>query len=299
MIIDDDPCDNKSESIGFCVAGGEGRLGRLATYCIRSIARLYPDAPKLVFLQEAESPPDILRNEDVSIVRGEFVIDSYPISAKVNALVEAEARFETDWVCLLDADTLLVERLTLPSRGEIGLVPVFIGGHGWGSYPIHKWSSLYSKVGVSLPEKRIHSISDNCSIIPYYNAGVVLSRTHNLGKKWRGGLIKISNQISKKRRFRDQIALSIVANGQTVSVMSKEFNFPAFHSLIPSASTRVVHYRRPRWFLRLPQYDNIVSETGIYEEFPFCRNDPRMIPMVLKSVYYSFRAKYPKESQIK
>ena len=294
MITQHDPCDVEPESIGFCVAGGDNKLGRLATYCIRSVTRLYPDAPKLVFLGRTESAPEILEKEDVKVVRGDFPIKSYPISAKVNAFVEAENRFDTEWICLLDADTLLVNKISCPSYGNVGLVPVFNGRNGWASDSVERWKSLYQDLEVSIPNQTIYSISDGQPIVPYYNAGFILSKVSGFGKKWREALLYVSEEISTDTRFRDQVSLSIIANSQRVSVMSANYNYPVFHSLYPPSSTKVIHYRRPRWLLRLPQYDEVVAETGLSNEFPFHRNDIRMLPMMLKSIYLSACASWPR-----
>jgi hypothetical protein len=282
-----------TNSIGFCLAAGGRQLGRLGAYCVRSIRRIYTNSNILVFIGENESIPPILKEVDAQLVQGNFPIPDYPISAKVAALIEAENRFETDWLCLLDADTILTKELHIPEESDTGLVPVFVGAQPWGEAPQKEWQSLYDHFGFEYTQYRVKSLLDNIIMEPYFNAGMVLTQDTQFGSKWKDVMVELAKLDLKSSRYIDQIALSLVATQNRLAVMPDGYNFPVFLRIIAPSDSRVLHYRDPRWFLRLPQYDGLLEELGVVQEYPFSRTDPRIIPFLLKSLWINIRARSP------
>ena len=126
-------------------------------------------------------------------------IPDYLISAKVAALASVEIRAETDIICLLDNDTLLVNPVTIPDKP----------------------SELY--LNFNPPAQVTRATVDGKSVWPYYNAGVVISRCESLGMQWLDLVVEMYSK-HPAPFYTDQLALTLLASECDVYELLEEYN---------------------------------------------------------------------------
>ncbi|WP_152420215.1 hypothetical protein [Halorubrum distributum] len=273
-------------TIGFALAGGEGRIGRRATYLVRSIQQFHPDAPILVTIPTSESPPTSLTEQDIKIARKPFPDPNYPISIKIESLRQAERQLETDWVCLLDTDTILVEPFTAHKKttAQLRVKPVDMATQFWGQADVDEWKPLYDRYDIETPSYRVKSTVDNQEIWPYWNAGVVLVQAGDLGNRWRDLTLDLRSKKLEASHHADQVALAVLSGDYDVEPLTERYNCPVHLRMWTCPPKSVLHYHNENWLLCSSKYDQIYNKIGIDTEFPHSRSESTMIKLAARSV---------------
>jgi hypothetical protein len=174
------------------------------------------------------------------------ISDSYPIANKISAFQQPT---NGDLTIFLDTDILCLKPLT---RSEWKLQSDFAvrpAGGAWSKENESlEWEKVYALFGLQLPNERVIGSISNLAMIPYFNAGVIITKDNQiLANKWLECALKIDSQptISNKRPWLDQIALPVAMYllGGKIQVLPDEFNFPASRKKFPSERLPFfVHY---------------------------------------------------------
>lgn len=280
-------------SLGFAFAGGGGRIGRQATYLIRSIREFHPTAPILVTVPNSEKLPSSVTDLNVKVVKQPYPDPEYPISIKTEALHQAEQHLNTDWVCLLDTDTLLASPVTahLGTDAQICVKPVDLATQYWAQAGTDTWHSVYDDFGITPPTMRVKSTVDKEEIWPYWNAGVVLTSADDLGERWRNATIELRSKIEASKHA-DQVALGVISSDYAVDPLGENHNYPLNIRTIVRPPTTVIHYHEAKWLLcASPTYDKLLDETGISDEFEFSRREWPMVKLLIGSLHREIKSR--------
>lgn len=278
--------------VGFTLVGGSGIIGRRATYLVRSIKSFHSTAPVIVLIPTSEHPPSELVNCDVTIVYEDFPDPDYPISIKIEALKHAEQLLDTEWICLLDTDTILVDRFTahLGTDAQIRAKPVDMATQYWAQAGIDEWQSLYEQCGISIPDNRVFSTVDKQQIWPYWNSGVVLTRASDLGQRWHDFTIELREEIEAPHHA-DQVALAVISGDYDVHPLKEKNNYPAHLRAWTRPPKTIIHYHDEEWLLlSSKEYTQLYDQIGISSEFSSKKRDPKTLKMIARSSYRYIKA---------
>lgn len=246
----------------YAITADTGELGRQAALLCRSLRRHCPRADVVTFVPEA-SWPAIDRTvrsaiERLStVVTGEMPIPEFPQSAALAAFVRAAERADTEHVVLLDTDVAVLSPPTVPDDdADLYLKPADLGTLYWGnsrSYP--DWRRLYDHFGVPFPDDRVVSTVDRCPMLPYWNAGVVVTRDRSLPSEWLSMTREtLDREITSRTEtfFNDQLALAVLSETRSVSRLTERQNYPLHARVRCPRSTEVLHYDDRANLARLP-----------------------------------------------
>jgi hypothetical protein len=255
---------DESADVAFAITADSGELAIQANLLVESIRKQYPTAPILVFIPES-SVSDL--DEDVlewfqstgSVVTGAIPIPEYPISALIQAFVEVEQQYETEYIVALDTDTLLLDHLHLPDGGDTWLRPADVGAQYWTSEKSRgDWQTLYQYFNYPTPDPFYQFIAsvDRQPIPPYWNSGVVITTDRTLPGRWLDFTETIFHDetlpVSTDEFFIDQISLALSVRKNDVQLLSERENFPLGGRLvIPPVA--VMHYGNRQNLVRIFQ----------------------------------------------
>lgn len=223
-----------------------GEHAQMALFLIRSIRHLQPQSTIVAYVvdEEQKGIDESVMHEleqTTTVHRGSVPIDGYPISAKIAAMKTAAEATDDKRTVLLDTDVLMIDELTLPddSEAELYAKPVDMAGKGTRS---RLWEDVYTTLDIPLPDFRIRSTVDNRDIFPYWNAGVVVSHSASVPKRWLRATEKIYHELEIKSRFIDQLALGAVSTEFAHQPLTENQNFPLPHRLTVPNNTQLLHY---------------------------------------------------------
>jgi hypothetical protein len=275
------------EDIAFCLAGGDGKVGEMAVYCVRSIRQHHPDAPVVVVVPETESVSREYDSLDATVVRAALPVPEYPISAKVNALRVAQAEIAADTYVLLDSDIFVTAPLEPGAfDGDVCALPVIQSKYPWNDAPAEKWLPLYERFDVSPPSEPVVHRDGVGLRFPYFNAGVVITSVTDLGEVWVERTGALFGEIEDDY-FSDQVALGLTAAEHDPEGLPLTYNMGVVGKLVAPRRSRILHYYgHYRNLLKAPWWIDSYRDTGIISEFPFSWTDPQIVPFGLKSAAY-------------
>lgn len=229
-------------NITFCLAGGEGKIGKQAAWCANSIRHYHPDAEVYVGVPSGEKQ-SVELVDSIKIIDVEYPVINYPNSIKANILKNVERISRNNTICLLDSDTLVVNRLSIPDKEGIFIKPEHLAMSrcsGWSD--LENWPATFELLDLEEPDQTICSTVDHATMPPFYQAGVVITSRVNIGEKYEQYIEEIWSEFEGEYHT-DQLALAAVASQEDVVKLSEEKNYPlVLRSCIPPG-TEVVHYR--------------------------------------------------------
>jgi hypothetical protein len=262
-----------SRSIGIVFAFGPGDLALQALYLARSIRNYTKHDEVVAFTTEEEFSriPRKIRAELKQTCRievGTEPVGSFPISIKLAALDRAASILDTEYLLCLDADTLVLDEVTVPKpESELYLKPVDIGGQYYGTRDSHnEWKSLAETFGFTFPGITTRSTVDKKHIPPYWNAGMVLTKNNDFPGRWLS-LMKSLHKSYDTGYFTDQVALGLLSTEYDVSEVGEAYNYPLTHRLSVPGSVNIIHYNTFFQLARIyyPRVLSRVAQTGIFE----------------------------------
>lgn len=251
--------------IAFAITADSGELEAQADILVKSIRRIYPDAPILVFIPTSsisDMTETVLERFEsrTTVVSGAIPIPDYPISALIKAFVEAEHKFDNQYLVALDTDTILLDRLQISGDGDVWLRPADVGAQYWTTEEaIPDWKLLYQNFGYTIPEPFIQLTAsvDRREIPPYWNSGVVVTTDRSLPSRWLEYTKTIYDEedlpVSQDEFFIDQISLAIAVQKNAIGELSQRENFPLGGRFLIPQDVAVVHYGDRRNLTRVIQ----------------------------------------------
>jgi hypothetical protein len=256
------------DDLAFVFAAGENKYDEQGMYLARSIARTNPDSPLIVYVPDGEHPEHEDELAEIgTIVRGEPTIAEYGISRKIDSLIAAEAAAESDYLLLLDTDTLVLDTITVHQSGkDLYLKPVDVGLQYWGreSESRGDWTEIATEANLPVPEWRHRSTFDSKPIPPYWNAGFVLTANHGFGKRWMQLVQDIYPNIPYEWHA-DQVALGLLSQEYDVEPLENRYNYPIHLRLRPRADAKVIHYHNFHNLKKGSAYRPFLREIGMWD----------------------------------
>ncbi|WP_181687168.1 hypothetical protein [Halorhabdus salina] len=255
-------------SLAFVFAAGEGTYDEQGLYLARSIARTNPDAEIYAFVPEAESPAheDDLRDLG-TVIQGKQTIPDYGISTKIDALAAAEEIADENYLLLLDTDTLVLDEVTAHESGaDLYLKPVDVGQQFWGrkSQSEATWRALAGDLALPAPKWSHESTFDHRSIPPYWNAGFVLTRTGDFGRRWMEAVDTIYPDIPYEWHT-DQVTLGLLSQECDVETLDNRYNYPLHLRLRAPADLVVLHYHAFANLHKASRYEKFMRDIDLWE----------------------------------
>jgi hypothetical protein len=275
--------------ISFCLAGGDGTIGKYAVALTRSIRDYYPDAPIIIVIPESESKTNDLSGEEVTTLASEIPIKNYGPAAKIEALKVAQSVTESP-VCLLDTDTLIVGKIDstynkLNVSGTEILAKPSDYAYIREILPERALNLVCEDLGYELPEGRVTCTVDGRECYPIYNAGMIITSCDEFGKDWVRVTKSLRNHHINMGRYGDQVALGILSSIYSFNSVSEKLNFPVpFRFYVPN-STKIIHYHNPHQLIKAPNFRSSSGISTLSEEFNIKWDLP-------ESVYYYFKRMY-------
>jgi hypothetical protein len=236
--------------LGYVFAAGDGVVGRQSVPLARSIQRNHPEASVYVFVPTEERPDmddevfDALADVG-AILTGSMPVSGYPISTKIAALRAAQETATERYLAMLDTDMVLLDRIDAHESGaELYLKPVDVGRQFWGRDRSRgHWRDLYERYDGPMPDWTVESTFDGLEIPPYWNAGVVVTRVEEFGRRWVELTRRLHGDIPYDRHA-DQVALGILSSGYDVEVLDYHYNYPIHLRLRCPEDVVVLHYHQ-------------------------------------------------------
>jgi len=242
----------------YVFAVGPPPFSRKALFLARSIRRLTNDRTVMAFVAQSERdliPNDVMAELGslVTVVEGQIPIPSYPLSAKIAAMVEARRRSQDDTVVLLDTDMILLAEPSFNHSHDeaLSVKPVDLSGRG-GLQHREFWEQVYDILDIAFPERRLTSTIDREPIFPYWNAGVVASSDPSFAREWLDATRRLYRTLEDPDRFVDQVALGAISTKYGISVINERDNYPLTHHFGVPADVRILHYHRYAHLHRVP-----------------------------------------------
>jgi hypothetical protein len=266
-----------SHEFVFAITVGTEPISEKATCLVKSLRRLYPDAPILTYVTEAELPqlPDATVDffrANTTLRTGGFPRDDYPISAKLQAMALASDLFDFEYLAMVDADTVLLrpfdDFLDSSPGGDVYAKPVDLSGK-WDTEA--DWQQVVSKTGFEMPRRRTVSTVDKRRIIPFYNAGVVITTDPAFPAEWLDLTVSVYDSIEEGNPvFSDQIALGLLAQRYDLVELTDLENYPLHLYPTLSPDTVLVHYHDYASLTKVRDEDvlAILEDIGLAEKIP-------------------------------
>lgn len=256
-------------------ATGPGELATQSIFLSRSIRKHLNPSETFVFLAESEKdsvPVSVIKElkSNHTLIKGEIPIPEYPISAKLQALIEAEAQGVSEQTLLLDTDTLVLDNFTLPTTPDFCAFPTDIAtGQFWLSDDANDiWAKLRDHFELPKPESTVRTYVDDIEIRPYYNAGVVASSSPQFGQQWLQWTRQVHEQIPHHHVHADEIALALLSQTKDVEHLTSDFNFPAPYFVWYPSSLNILHYFELPYLTRTlnPRLRHKLTEIGVWSD---------------------------------
>jgi len=256
------------DDLAFVFAAGEDKYDEQGLYLARSIARTNPESPLFVYVPDGEHPEHEDELGEVgTIVRGEPTIPEYGISTKIDALIAAEQTAESDYLLLLDTDTLVLDTITVHRSGsDLYLKPVDVGLQYWGRESESKdtWRELATDANLPVPEWRLRSTFDSNPIPPYWNAGFVLTANQGFGKRWMQLVQDIYPNIPYEWHA-DQVALGLLSQEYDVEELDNRYNYPLHLRLRLRDDAKVIHYHNFHNLQKSDAHRQFLDDIGMWD----------------------------------
>jgi len=238
------------KSLAYTVVVGTGDLAHQALGLLRSIHEVdsNPEIYPLVVPEEIPDIPDRVIKELQelgTIIKGQNVVSNYPHSRKITALIKAHERTTHEAVLMLDADTFLWNPIKVYERvdAEVYAKPADIGTMYWSREESFScWKELYHQHDLEFPGTCYRATVDNEEIPPFWNAGVVISKSPPFAREWKKVTKNVFKNIQKDTQFADQVALGILSEKYHTYSLSEECNFPVPHQPVPNGTTILHHH---------------------------------------------------------
>ena len=235
--------------LAFVFASGSGQVGRQSRYLVRSIRRHHPAAPIYAYVPDDELPEmdEAIHSEldeEATILEGSIPIPEYPISTKIAALAAAEVAADAEYLLMLDTDVLVLDEIDLlgDANADLFLKPVDVGNQYWGRERSQDdWERLYERYELDLPEWRVRSTFDDRKMLPYWNAGFVLSGVEGFGEEWLSITEDLHGEI-RYERHADQVALGLLSSKYPTETVDNRYNYPVHLRMRCPSDVRVLHY---------------------------------------------------------
>jgi hypothetical protein len=256
---------------------GSGKLAIQSKYLSRSIEEFGDFNESYAFIPENEIShiPDSILSElrsDNILLTGEIPIEDYPISAKIQGLIQAEKQTSASSILLLDTDTVLLNQFpqSIDNSAAFAACPQNIGiNRYWTSNEsTEDWKSLEARLKIDRGKKDINTLVDDVSTRPIFNAGVVVTK-RDLAKEWLDYTRQVYYEASKKEMNSDQVALGLLAEEYDYSLLNRKYNNPVPHYLRFQKDTVVLHYFEMGHLIRILNGDikKKLNTIGICNEF--------------------------------
>lgn len=238
-----------TDNLAFVLASGSGQIGRQSRYLLRSIRRHHPDATVYLYVPAEEldeMDADIYAELDDggTIIEGSIPIPEYPISTKIAALAAADDAADADYLAMLDTDVLVLDRIDTHERtdADLHLKPVDVGNQFWGRQRSRgHWERLYDRYDRPLPDWRVESTFDHRTMLPYWNAGFVLTRVDGFGSEWLDLTEDLHGEVPYDRHA-DQVALGLLSARYRTATLGNRYNYPLHLRLRCPSDVVVLHY---------------------------------------------------------
>lgn len=224
--------------------------------CVESIQR-YTDYNECYFFVNHDEEPDIAPafidwlEEKGTLLNGENPIPGYGIGNKIQALNRA-MQHAAGWNILLDNDTLVLDdvtRILEKNAGNDVLLREARDPTQYFSTPQSRddWKTFYDEFGIpgTLPRR---------GWMPYYNAGVVMTRRPAFAREWLATAIQVYGELPASHpwkqgvtldRFTDQVSLTLTAlqSRYAIGCLPPTYNYTEYRTrcFLPSDVT-ILHY---------------------------------------------------------
>ena len=187
------------------------------------------------------------------------ISDSYQIANKLNAFT-IPAKTET--IVFLDSDIVVLGDFSDLLEHRRADVLAKVAMRQWPSplSPGYRvWERLYAEFGLTLPTRRVVSPESARCMIPYFNAGVIVSsRSANLSEWW----IRVASRLNQmdiphKYPYLDQVALPVALSLGNLSwdTLPEDYNFAPGFWLLKKKLRRVLGRRD--WLPLPPTLSNV------------------------------------------
>lgn len=253
-----------NENAAIAITADSGELERQADALVRSIQGAVPDIELVTFIPEnsrGEVSSDALNRFEAAgtVVWGEIPIPEYPISALVQAFVEAERVSDREYLVALDTDTVVLDTLEVSEGGDVWVRPADVGAQYWCSEDARKdWGKLTERFGLP-PVTEFDSVTasvDRRTIPQYWNSGVVVTTDRSLPERWleytRALFYERELPVSRSEFFIDQLSLALATRKNEVQKLPEAMNYPLGGRLVVPDSVKVLHYGDRRNLHRVP-----------------------------------------------
>lgn len=250
--------DNSTHTLGadttFALTADSGELAWQAERLVRSLARNCPEANIVVFVPEAAIERlrrDVLElfESNATVVTGTIPLPEYPISAMVQAFVEAERKSETEYLVAVDTDTLVLNPPRISGDAEVWARPADVGVQYWTTEEAtSEWRQLCAAFGLPFPSKDewLTSTVDRIPIPPYYNSGVVVTTDRTLPERWLTLTEELVRRedvpVSPTEFFTDQISLALALRTRRTETLSSRANYPLGGRINVPPDVEIIHY---------------------------------------------------------
>lgn len=249
------------QDVTFAITTDSGQMEKQAMLLCESIER-YCSSPQIINFIPKSSFNKLTNktkryfDETTTVVTDDIPIRDYPISAKLQSFVEAAKVADYNHIAMLDTDTVLLSPITVPAtQADLYLKPVDVGAQYWGSSEsLSDWKKLYEWFDIPFPTQKVQSTIDKRPVLPYWNAGVVITKDDALPSR----LLTMTQNLwhvdaigSEEDFFLDQLALAILSETKKVSQISELQNYPLNAHLTCPNEVQLIHYRELQNLLRI------------------------------------------------
>lgn len=259
----------------FVIGSGSGTVGKQTVLCLKSIRYFHPDVPVYIGCPTTEQVPDFVSEHATAVFSLEYPLEAYPISHKVGTLAAVQANTDEACYVLLDADTVLVEELLVPSFDGIAACPEHYVASHWTQMPTEAWQRLCDRYGFELPDKRIRAPLNNAPMIPYYNAGVVMVREEGFGETWLALTKRLYEDAIPHRWTADQVSLALLGFDREITRLPMAYNWPVSAHVPCLTNALILHYQRPQGLLTALDKQEPLKKMGVRSALPFGYTDYR------------------------
>lgn len=242
-----------TQKLSYVFALGPNELEQKSLFLLRSIRQNTSASQNEIYVFIAEEEKEEISKETIkevrnsaTIIRGNIPIKEYPLSAAHKALHEASNKSESEYLLLLDTDTLVLNepKTHLQHESDLFLKPVDTGESYWGQSESNKeWKQLFQDNDLEFPEEEVISTVDKRKVRPpYYNGGAILTRNNAFPKEYLDLNKKVYGTLSTDNYYTDQIVLAILAEKYNVEELDESYNYPQHLRFVPNSSANILHY---------------------------------------------------------
>jgi len=242
---------NTSATVELIVPAGCGPRIQQTSLLIESIREYAPDLPTYICLPDAEwgnVPREVREHWDTAgtLLKSKIPLSEYPVSAKIGALrkVERDRDINGRTRVLLDTDTVLLDRLPdqiIAPDTEVAAKPEDTDREFWSSTESEsEWRDLYSSFNLQWPGYTHRSSTEGRPIPPYYNSGVVVTKTE-LADRW----LELTQSVLEEfpgEFFSDQLGLALLMRSHVTESLPETMNYPGHIEWRPPRNTTILHY---------------------------------------------------------